>query len=476
MIKKIWICCIAGFFGILAAQAQIVLTSGAQVTNVRIDRENDVLFVTMNLEVDDVEVKPNRSVVFTPVFYNEEYSKELPTVKVMGKKRYIKYQRKNGGKNKESKTQVIRYTDQLGKAINYQTSFAYQDWMKKATLRIDEDVCGCSNTILGTDYKLLETTDFEPPVFSPLYVYINPQVEAIKERNESGSAYLNFPVNKIEINPTFGNNAFELKKINEAINVVKNDPDVEINEVFIKGVASPEGSYKNNERLAKGRTEALENYVQEQMRFKKQILATSYEAEDWIGLRKYVASSNMKEKKGILSLIDSSMDLDAKEKKIRSTYPEAYRHLLDNCYPSLRRTDYVIKYTVKAFDVNEAKRVLKTRPQKLSQQEMYLVAQTYEVGSPGFNETFDVAIRMFPEDPTANLNAANIAMLNNLLPEAAKYLNKAGNSPQAVHARGILAGLNGEYEVALKLMDEAHERGVSEAVANKEQIEKCMRR
>lgn len=475
MIKKICILCIVAALGMLSTQAQTVLTSGARVDNVRIDRGENDLFITISFNVDDVEVESSRSVVFTPVFYNEEHSKELPAVKVLGKKRYIKYLRDNKGRNKDVNAKVVRHVDQLGRTMNYQTSFPYQEWMKKATLRIDEDVCGCSNVVLGSDYKEVGTTDFEPPVFTPSYVYIRPQVEAIKQRNESGSAYLNFPVNKTEINPTFGNNAFELARINKAIHLVKDDPDVEIKEISIKGFASPDGSYKNNERLAKGRTESLKNYVQEQMRFKKQLLTTNHEAEDWAGLRKYVAASSMKNRKGILSLIDSRMEPDAKEKKIKSAYPEAYRHLLDNCYPSLRRTDYVIKYTVKAFDVEEAKKVLKTRPQKLSQQEMYLVAQTYEVGSPEFNEVFDIAIRMFPEDPTANLNAANIAMLNNLLPDAAKYLDKAGDSPEAVHARGILAGLNEKYEEALELMEEAHKRGVSEAGTNKEQIENCMR-
>jgi hypothetical protein len=38
---------------------------------------------------------------------------------------------------------------------------------------------------------------------------------------------------------------------------------------------------------------------------------------------------------------------------------------------------------------------------------MYLVAQTYEPGSPEFNEVFDIAVRLFPDDETANLNAAS---------------------------------------------------------------------
>ena len=41
---------------------------------------------------------------------------------------------------------------------------------------------------------------------------------------------------------------------------------------------------------------------------------------------------------------------------------------------------------------------------------MYLAAQEMEIGSEEYNETFDIAVRMFPDDEVANLNAANIAM------------------------------------------------------------------
>lgn len=41
---------------------------------------------------------------------------------------------------------------------------------------------------------------------------------------------------------------------------------------------------------------------------------------------------------------------------------------------------------------------------------MYLVAQEMEPGSDEYNATFATAVRMFPDDPVANLNAANTAL------------------------------------------------------------------
>lgn len=80
---------------------------------------------------------------------------------------------------------------------------------------------------------------------------------------------------------------------------------------------------------------------------------------------------------------------------------------------------------------------LKTKPQQLSLQEMFLVAQTYEPGSPEFNEVFDIAVRLFPDDETANLNAACTDLQKGDLTSAEKHLAKAGNSKEAERVRDV---------------------------------------
>ena len=41
---------------------------------------------------------------------------------------------------------------------------------------------------------------------------------------------------------------------------------------------------------------------------------------------------------------------------------------------------------------------------------MFAVANSYEIGSDEYDNVFDIAVRMFPNDPVANHRAANIAM------------------------------------------------------------------
>ena len=76
---------------------------------------------------------------------------------------------------------------------------------------------------------------------------------------------------------------------------------MEIIALTFKGYASPEGSYSNNTRLAKGRTAALKEYVRKLYDFPAGLIATDYEPEDWEGLEKYVAGAYMDNKEDILA-------------------------------------------------------------------------------------------------------------------------------------------------------------------------------
>ena len=51
----------------------------------------------------------------------------------------------------------------------------------------------------------------------------------------------------------------------------------------------------------------------------------------------------------IIAIIDGPLAPDAREWKIKKTYPEQYAVLLRDVYPGLRHSDYRIEYTVRAF-------------------------------------------------------------------------------------------------------------------------------
>ena len=191
--------------------------------------------------------------------------------------------------------------------------------------------------------------------------------------------------------------------------------------------------------------------------------------EDWEGLRQALREGNLEDRDAILAIAeDESLDPDAREWRIKKNYPKQYRFMLDNYYPALRHSDYVVSYTVRPFSVEEAKEVFRTNPKQLSLEEMYLVAQTYEPGSDEFNEVFQTAVRLYPDDPTANLNAACAEIERGDYAAASKYLAKAGDTPYAAHARGVIAMKQGDDAEARRQFNIAAQGGVKEAQQNLE--------
>ena len=284
----------------------------------------------------------------------------------------------------------------------------------------------------------------KPAPYTPSYelAYIEPQAEKEKSRHLSGQAYLSFLVNKTDIRRDYRNNAVELSKVEETINVVRKDPNTTITHIDIHGYASPEGSFANNKRLAEGRAQAFKDYVQQLIDLPANIFSVEFTPEDWEGL---IAALDAPE---LLAIAKSEADPDAKERQMKTRYPAQWKQLLADVFPTLRHSDYRVSYTIRPFTVEEARDIIRTKPQQLSLNEMFLVANTYAPGSKDYDDVFETAVRLYPDDETANLNAAVIALRKDNLEAASRYLTKAGQSAEAQNARGVLAAKQGDYAAA----------------------------
>ena len=438
------------------------LPGGAEVSGVDIRKQRDSVVIRMNLNLSGMEVGRNRSIVVTPLFYAEGEEEWLPAIEVMGRTRYLYYQRNEESLYADSPYTIIKKDKNATQQVGYQVSVPYRKWMDRASLVVAEDTCQCGEVSKGNSI-LLAQADL---VFTPRLAYISPQAETRKARALSGEAYLDFPVNKTVIYPEYRRNTAELAKIRATIDTIRTDKDFSITRISLKGYASPEGRYAANVRLSEGRTDALKDYLMSEYGFEASLFRTNAGAENWAGLRKYVAQSGLADKEAILAIIDSEEEPDAKEQRIRREHAASYRTLLQDCYPALRRTDYTVDYVIRGFNVEEAKEVIKTRPQNLSLQEMFAVAQTYQPGSEEFNHVFDVAVRLYPADPIANLNAANAFLERGAAELALKFLDKAGDTPQADNARGVAMILLERYDEAERYLHRAAQAGVSEANEN----------
>ena len=409
------------------------------IDSVLTQKKSDSLKVAFRLHLDSLQLKSEQQLVFTPLIAGEDTIALNPII-INGKNQNIRYLRKSS-KLKNSQALVVRRRNDTEQQVLFSQTLPYRKWMKAFNLSMTEDLCGCGN-LMDQDTALMANIQPTPRICRDHYV--KPKAEAIKVRAEKGEAYLSFKLNKSDILADFRENATELRKITSTIDLVKNDKDVSITNIDIHGYASPDGPYDNNVRLANNRAAALRNYVCNLYTIDKKLFTYHATPEDWEGFKKKVEASNLADKSAILAVANSSLAPDAKDLKIKKLYPASYRYIMSEIYPRLRHSDYTVTYTVRPFDIEEAKVILKTKPQQLSLQEMYLVAQTYEPGSPEFNEVFDIAVRLFPDDETANLNAACTDLQKGDLVTAEKHLAKAGNSKEAERIRKIYGEMKAE--------------------------------
>ncbi len=453
---------------VVTVNAQNYVVDNVAVDGAQMGRKGKAFSVDMNLDLSTLHVASNHAVLLTPRIVNGTDSIELPSIGIYGRQRYYYYVRGNESML-TGKDEASFRAKECPETHSYKQRLAYRSWMDGAKLYLHRQDYGCCNTILKEQDGYL--TDYVP--YAPVMIYMRPEAERVKSRSLEGSAFIDFVVNKTDIRPEYRRNTVELAKIRATIDSVRLDSDISITSVWLKGFASPESPYSHNTMLAKGRTAALKEYIQQLYKFDENLIQTAYEPEDWEGLRRFVEASDLQHRSEILAMIDSDLEPDAKEWKIKKTYPEEYRFMLKEYYPALRHTDYRIAYTIRTYsDIEEIKRVLAREPQKLSLNEFYLVAQTYESGSPEFKEVFETAVRMFPTDEVANLNAANIALQGKDFADAERYLAKAGDSPQAIYARAVHSYLKEDYASAEQYFLQAKTAGIAEAEAGLEAISK----
>lgn len=470
-------------FGILAAaaiaaQAAWAIDMRADSTtlnlsdlSVAVDEGAARVKIGIGVDTKAFSVGRDREIILTPVLIADDRSDSLALdpITIAGRNRWYYYLRNDFLEDPESN--IYR----AGKAARarYDAEFGLEPWMKHSTLEMrvaNANCCDKPAVIPGPSPKgmvPMAAIDTERPVLSAPFRFAPPVDAGPVTKEIDGSAFVTFVVNRTELLQNYMNNRPELNKIINSIEYVRRDTDATITRVHIKGFASPEGPYDNNVRLAKGRTETLRRYVRDLYSFADTTVTKSFEPEDWGGLRTYVTDSmqfDIANRRGILEIIDGPLGLDEKNRSIQRLYPADYRVLLKEIYPWLRHSDYTVTYKIRVYtDINEIRRVYDADPSRLRPVDFYTLAQTYAEGSSEYCAVFEKAVEVYPDDPMLNLNAANIALQRGLLDDAQSCLLKAGNTPQANYARGILAVRRDDLREAVKRFEAADRQGLPQA-------------
>lgn len=257
---------------------------------------------------------------------------------------------------------------------------------------------------------------------------------------------------------------------------IQNDKNLTVTGISIEGFASPEGPLKFNEQLSQKRAEALKNYLTTNEKVPGKLYKVTFGGENWDGLVQALEKSSMKDKDKFIGIIKNTTD-DARRKQeiMRVDGGVPYRTMLKEIYPGLRKVNCKIDYTVANFDVEQGRVVIKVNPKYLSLNEMYQVANSYPKGSNDFVNVFDIAVRMYPNDEVANLNAAAVSLTKKDLENAIKYMDKANHqTAEFINNVGVYNFLNGDVQRAVAAFNQAAQMGNEAAKANLQQLQQIL--
>ena len=428
------------FLNVNGASAQDRSYEGTiRIEPVRLEQSGEFLHIDLDVIMDDVKVKSARGVDFIPQLISSTTTRDLPRISIKGRNEYLAYERRLSVMSRKQKDSyrlpylVEKNYKKKSGVLQYRYALPYEPWMADARLNVQRDECGCGeSTLMNVEYAFDKVTlerMLVPYVVTPYLSYVEPMVEEIKSRDVQAECFLDFVVNRVDIRPEYMNNPM-----------------------------------------------ALRNYLATQYDFPKNQYHIQFGGENWEGLVKALATVEMDDKAEVLDIIASipiEKGRETKLMKLNGGVP--YRFMLKHIFPSLRVAICKVSYDIRNFNLEEAKEVIKKRPQNLSLNEMFMVANTYPKGSQEFIDIFETAVRIYPESEIANMNAATAALSRNDLVSAKRYLERvksADYSPEYNNAMGVLLLMKEDYELSEKHLKIAKELGLDVAKSNLEELAK----
>lgn len=477
---------------LLPATVQAARPMGKVATeNARARKVGDELQVKARLNLDSLHLGGNNQIYVTPIVeVPGGESKVLPSVLVNGRNMHYAYERGSMPREKGRDYTIayeVRRHNGKAQSLDYATVTPMQTWMMNpaAAIRFVVDTCGCGHAYgssAGTPTPLHLN-----PAPRMRVAYITPAVTEQPVVVHEGEARVQFEVDRTELhdkpyvcrNGKRIDNRAQLALIEDSVRYALSDPNVEITSIGICGYASPESPYMHNEELATGRSRSLAEYIGRRFSLPKEKCTYSSVPENWGEFRQMVLDATditPAQRRDLLELIDrpayGASDYDAKERELKTSpkFAELYKtKILPEWFPKLRCTKFYINTKLKPTSDEKLAEIIRTRPELLSLNQMFRVARLYPEGSKEFNDVIKIANRYYPNDEVANLNAAIADIQKGDMDSAERLLKKAGNSPEAENARGVIAANAGDFEKAIGHFNNAG--NLPEALKNKALLE-----
>lgn len=352
----------------ISAQRQHEQVSIDKITTTK--NESGQVLLEFTLSIPSKTLGANDILTLTPVLTtkdgNEQYA--LSPIYAYGRISGLSTRRKQSLKKMTGDTCFSTYNKDT---LVYSSTFAYQSWMRTATLVMRSQLRNCCeeqelpvrklytcsfaeetpavhpdtvileqpSVILGIAERLAQTEHFVEPIGN----YIPRQKVVVGEQEEAQIIF--FKWDKAEIDSEYSDNEKVLHHVIDVTRQIYNDPEAEIVRIVLLGLSSPEGRYAYNVKLAGLRCEAMKQYILNQISLPDSCFELVNGGEGWDELRYQVENSEMSGKEEILRIIDKvpvSQGRETRLMKLNQGVP--YRYMKEHFFPKLRRAGYIKVY------------------------------------------------------------------------------------------------------------------------------------
>jgi len=455
------------------------------------------LNVELSVDFESLKMPSDESLTVTPVLRSDECEQELPAVLINGAEKQKVYERTQalsaGKRSSKARTSpipavVIRNDYAVSRSFSYKVSIPYEQWMEQAVLLLRSQECAChgrkgdiyeDKIADGIRLPKMRTSPLDADTdFLSLVNFIQPAPDKDTLHYITGS----IPYFEREGDRKDGKQLGELSeekqnfeiyyRLRDALREVRQETGTELAKVRVTGYGAPVGNLKKNETNALIRALKLKEYLRENRLAGKALLEVDWIPEDWDSITSLVKSGDMLLKEATLDLINNVEIAKGRERMLMSLADgKPYRYLAEKVFPAVMRVDYRIEYTRKPLDAAESLQLLRNGQQRaLRLNEFFAVAGSYPAGSTEYNDVLDLAARLFPDSPEANINAAAVALSKKELSKARGYLERFATLPMAYNNMGILCLLEGNRDKAEVYLTMAAAAGVEQAVKALEKL------
>jgi hypothetical protein len=465
-------------------KAQLAYKGQLYINDERFYRDGSLLHVYMRVSYSRNAIGTGEQLTFTPVIKTGDNEYRMSSVVINGDKREIAEHRKDIlSRRQRLNTPVVVKDNHKGtRYFVYDTSIPYAQWMENSELYVESEECNCNghrahvyeDRLLANipvnngpqqiaDQSVVNESQTARYDVSKWVQFLTPPTEDGRDFNRTGVIEWNGKQDMSKMGEN-NQNKYICNMLDSKVKEILEQYGTTLSGVVVTGYGSPIGNFSKNEKESMERALSLKRYLMRNLVTNKNELNVSWVSEDWDSIASLVTKSHMALREAVLDIIKTVKVVDGREHVIENLDGGVpYGYMNEHIFPEVKRITYTLTFNHKNMDVGAAKLMLKRKPENMTLEDFYTVADSYEQGTREFNDIIDLSARLFPDSPEANINASAVAMLRGDTKLARKYITRWQTDPRAYENMGVLNLMEGNRDKAEVYLKMAQAGGVDQA-------------